>query len=115
MKFKILLILSFLYICSCSQGHSGIKPDVFLEKEELIDVIVDLQILESHYHSVYQRSNVYANALDSASFFIFEDHNISKEIFKNNLDYYFSDQDTLFSIYESALDTINNRINSTIQ
>ena len=74
---------------SCSLNSSEVKPDVFLDKEELIDVIVDLQILESHYHTTYQRSNVYANALDSASFFIFEDHHISKDIFKSNLDYYF--------------------------
>jgi hypothetical protein len=102
-------------IGSCTQDPSGVKPEVFLEKEELIDVIVDLQILESHYHTKYQRSNVYANALDSASYFIFEHHQISKDIFKSNLNYYFTQQDTLYTIYESALDTINNRINSTIQ
>ncbi len=82
MKLKIILALSFLLTMSCNQKTVGNQPEVFLNKKDIIDVIVDLQILESHYHLVYQRSNVYANALDSASFYIFEDHQITKEIFK---------------------------------
>lgn len=113
---KYLSVIFFMVILmSCVSEEVVKKPEVFLSQEELIDVIVDVQILESYYHNIYQRPNVYANALDSATYFIFEDHKITKSIFHENLDYYVTQPDTLFSIYESALDTINNRINSGLK
>ena len=105
----------FLLMVSCNSGSENIKPEVYIDKEGMIDLIVDVQILESHYHNLYQREDVYANVLDSATFFIFESRQVNKQIFLNNLNYYSLQPDTLFSIYESALDTINNRINSEIQ
>ena len=81
----------------------------------MIVLICDVQILESHYYNRFQRENVYANALDSATFFIFEKHGVTKESFEENLYYYALQPDTLFSIYESALDTINNEINLQIK
>ena len=107
MKYVSIIILA-LIVLSCGSDSS-------IEKIDMIDLVVDVQILESHYHNLYQRENVYANALDSATFFIFEDHGVTKENFKENLDYYSLQPDTLFSIYEAALDTINNRINSNIK
>lgn len=100
---------------ACQSEKEIEQPKVLLGKADLISVIVDVQILESHYQSLFQRKEVYANALDSATYFIFEDHGINKSIFKENLDYYSEMPDTLFVIYESALDTINNRINSNIK
>lgn len=114
MKYVSIIILA-LIVLSCGSDSSIKKPNVFIEKIDMIDLVVDVQILESHYHNLYQRENVYANALDSATFFIFEDHGVTKENFKENLDYYSLQPDTLFSIYEAALDTINNRINSNIK
>lgn len=114
MKYLSIILFGFIFI-SCNSGSEYDKPEVYIEKIEMIDLIVDVQILESHYHNLFQRENVYANALDSATFFIFEKHDVTKDIFEENLNYYSLQPDTLFSIYESALDTINNRINSNIQ
>lgn len=112
MKFFTLLFLLFS-IVSCHEEKTIIEPSNLINQKKMIDVIVDVQILESHYSNKHQRPEVFANGLDSATFFLFENHNISKPIFKENLQYYLNLNDkTLFNIYEAALDTINNRINS---
>ena len=111
MKYLISFLLMVIVI-SCNQNKKLEQPKPLLTKPQLIDVIVDIQILESYYANKYQRPEVFANALDSASFFIFKNHNISKPIFQYNLQYYVNlEGDSLFSVYEAALDTINNRIN----
>ena len=115
MKWFVSISIFLSVAISCESSEVIEEPPVLMNKESIIAVIVDVQILESYYHNIHQRTNVYANALDSATYFIFEDHGITKSIFHENLDYYALQPDTLFSIYESALDTINNRINLGIE
>ncbi|HIP37571.1 MAG TPA: DUF4296 domain-containing protein [Crocinitomix sp.] len=111
MKYTFVVIF-FLLSFSCSNSQKSTEtPPVLLEREELIDLIVDIQLLESHYHTLYKRPEIYANALDSASFYIFKKHNTTKEIYKSNILYWTKQPDTLYHIYEAALDTVNNRIN----
>ncbi|MEX1000717.1 MAG: DUF4296 domain-containing protein [Crocinitomicaceae bacterium] len=81
-----------------------------MEEEELIPVIIDLQVLESHYHRKFQRPNAYKVALDSASYFIFEKHGITQEVFESNYTYYSFDVDEMYRIYETVLDSINLRV-----
>lgn len=102
----------FLIHFSCSNQQEKIKsPDNLLSKQELIDLIIDVQLLESHYHSMYQRPEIYANALDSATYYVFKKHHTTKQIYKDNLLYWTNQPDSLYLIYEAALDTVNNRIN----
>lgn len=112
MKNVIWLALLLIGLYSCEDKVEVTRPAVFLSKSELTKVLVDVQLLESHYHNKYQRPNVYANALDSATQAVFNKHNVTKEIFKENLTFYALNQDTLFKIYENVLDDVNDRINS---
>lgn len=117
MKARLIVVLFFGIFLSCDMtgGEESVKPTVFLTKAEMITVLVDVQQLESHYHNKFQRPNVYANALDSATQIVFKKHDITKEVFKENLTYYALNQDTLFSMYEGVLDVVNNRINSNFE
>ena len=89
-----------------------------MEKEELIPVIIDLQILESHFQRQFSRVDLYRDALDSSSAAIFKNRGISKATFSTSLDYYATIPDTLFVIYEAALDSIKfrmNKMSSTVE
>ncbi len=100
-------------LLSCSESTKQKQPPKnLLEREELIDLIVDVQMIESYYHNRYQRPEVYVNALDSATYYVFKNHQTTKAVFKENLMYWAEQPDTLYSIYEAALDTVNNRINA---
>ena len=72
-----------------------------------MDVIIDLQILESQYQFRYQRPEVYKNALDSASYFVYERHGTTRDQFARSYDYYALDIDLMYMIYEAALDSVN--------
>jgi len=72
-----------------------------------------LQILESHFQRQFARVDLYRDALDSSSSVIFETYDITKAGFATNLDYYAEKPDSLFAIFEAALDTINIRINAS--
>lgn len=102
-----LLLLSF----SCGGGGENAIPEGVLPKEELIPVIVDLQILESHFQRQFARADVYRDALDSSSNSVFEAHGVTRDQFSESMEFYSQDPDTLFLIYEAALDTINFKVN----
>lgn len=99
-------------LCACGGETVEELPAGVLEKEELIPLIVDLQVLESHFQRTFGRVDVIRDALDSSSIEIFEDHGTTKTAFENSLDYYSTVPDTLYSIYEAALDTINYRLDA---
>lgn len=101
-----------LVLCACSSETVEETPSGILEKEELIPLIVDLQVLESHFQRTFGRVDVIRNALDSSSVEVFEEHGTTKIAFENSLDYYSTFPDTLYTIYEAALDTINYRLNA---
>lgn len=104
----------FILIIFTACGSNAVKPvpDGILKKEELIPVIVDLQVIESHYQRNFARVDLYRDALDSSSATIFANRGITKEIYVASIRYYAEDPDTLYTIYEAALDTINFRLTS---
>jgi hypothetical protein len=101
-------------LASCTGEVVDEVPAAILEREMLIPIIVDLQILESHFQRQFARVDLYRDALDSSSQMIFTDHGISKAQFSNSLNYYATQPDTLFIIYEAALDSIKFRMNAGI-
>ncbi len=109
---KSLLIIA-IGLLSCEQEDQ--TPVDLIPKDDMIPLIVDLQLLEEHYHRLYSRPDVYYIALDSASGLIFEEYDVTKDQFEESLMHYSTNTDTIYSIYEAALDTVNFRINSNAQ
>lgn len=86
-------------------------PEDLISHEKMIPLIIDLQILESHYQKRYQRANLYKDALDSASYFVFEKYDVSKDQFKRSYEYYCMDVNKMYLLLETTLDSVNNRVN----
>ncbi|MCH2233420.1 MAG: DUF4296 domain-containing protein [Crocinitomicaceae bacterium] len=115
MKRLYLIGISFLALISCDSDQSRndyVEPDI--ARENFIPVLVDLHVIESHYHRMYSRPDIYKQALDSASQIIFDKHEITREEYSTALEMYSYSSDTIYKIYEAAMDTITIRI-STIQ
>ena len=108
---KRFLFFSVVIFSACAGDEKIDAPEKLIPTEILIPIIVDLQILESHYQRTYIRPDLYKGALDSSSNLIFQDYNITKADFNASFSYYASDLDTIYSIYEAALDSINFRMN----
>ena len=111
MKRKLFIGLSFLALFSCESEwdkNEYVEPDI--AREDFIPVLVDLHVIESHYHRLYSRPDIYKEALDSASEEIFNEHGISRTEYRTALEMYSYSSDTIYKIYEAALDTITIRI-----
>jgi len=109
----IISVLAVLMACG-DEAPDPIPADV-MEKEDMIPLIVDLQILESHFQRQFGRVDLFKSALDSSSESIFVDHGVDRVIYEKSLNFYAENPDTLYVIYEAALDTINfslDRMNS---
>lgn len=109
---RVSLCLFIFLLSACENATEADVPAILIKKDKLISVIVDLQILESHFQRQFSRVDLYRDALDSSSNLIYESHNITKNEFKESIDYYATYPDSLFIIYEAALDTISYRINA---
>ncbi|OIQ37769.1 MAG: hypothetical protein BM555_00085 [Crocinitomix sp. MedPE-SWsnd] len=90
-------------------------PDNLISEAAMIPLIIDLQMLESHYQRMYSRPDVFKDALDSASNIVFEDQSVSRKQFEESYDYYASQPEVLFTIYEATLDTLNQRVSDRQQ
>lgn len=85
-------------------------PSDLISEQDIIPIIIDLQILESHYHRTFSRPDTYKESLDSASTFVFKNHGVTKTKFEESYAYYAFDINKIYSIYEAALDSINIQI-----
>ena len=108
---KRILFFSVVILSACSGDEKMPAPEKLIPSEIMIPLIVDLQILESHYQRTYTRPDLYKDALDSSSNLIFQNYDVTKADFDASFSYYSSDLDTIYSIYEAALDSINFRVN----
>ena len=112
MKRGCLFILTICLLQSCTEEAGKERDASVLTKPAFISLLVDLQIMEAHFHRLYIRPDLYAQSLDSSSAIIFTDHETSKDIFHVSLLYYSSYPDTMYAIYEIALDSVNQRISA---
>jgi hypothetical protein len=103
---------ALILLSACSGEQSTDAPEKLLKKPDLISVLIDLHILESHFQREYSRPDLYRDALDSSSVSIFKSHNTTKANFEESLDYYALNPELLHGIYEAALDSINYRMSS---
>lgn len=109
---KRIFLGGLILLSACSGEQVTDAPKNLLKKPDLISVLIDLHILESHFQREYSRPDLYRDALDSSSVSIFKSHNTTKANFEESLDYYALNPESLHSIYEVALDSINYRMSS---
>ena len=106
-----LRISALSVLLACSEEAPAPIPEGIMEKEDMIPLIVDLQILESHFQRQFGRVDLFKAALDSSSEQILTDHGVDRSTYEQSLNYYAQNPDTLYLIYEAALDTVNFRLN----
>jgi len=109
-RFIIYFVVLF---CAC---QNTTKTETFtpMPKEKLIPIIVDLQVLESHFQRLFGSPNLYKNSLDSSSLIIFDKYEVTRKDFIRSIGFYSGNINELFEIYEAALDSINFRMNQQI-
>lgn len=96
-----------LFTFSCSGESEPEAPQNLIGTEKMIGLVVDLQVLESHFQRTFNRPDLYKESLDSSSALIFEKYDVTKSQFDSSYSYYASSAAAIYVIYEAALDSLN--------
>lgn len=85
--FNILVIILFLLV-SCSTEKKKDAPTVLLSEEQMVDVITDVQLMESiiSYKRNISQKTAYIKEIGYDT--LFSHHGITDSIFKVNMTYY---------------------------
>ncbi|MFK8039478.1 MAG: DUF4296 domain-containing protein [Crocinitomicaceae bacterium] len=108
---QLLGIIVIMLLFGCTEKTTSHVPDDLIPQKEFIALLIDLEIMEAYYEQVHKRPQLYKTTVDSASRLILAEKGISEKQLENTLEYYSSMPDTLYNLYEIALDSINSMVN----
>lgn len=87
-KFYGFLFLLLLLVGSCKSENIGKKPSPFIEKEQFINLIYDINVLEGSLSNFNLNKDLIKDSAMTLYKGIFQKHEITYEDFKNNQEYY---------------------------
>lgn len=102
--FFFILFFPLLFSCYHENKVEVNKPDHFLERKEMVDILTDIQIAEGIItNNRTQRKKISSGFKDSIYQRVFDHYNISAEVLKENIAYYNADPSVMEDIYEDVL------------
>lgn len=106
MKILFFTILCFLFACSDSITEVDI-PKKLLKKEEMINLIKELSLIESHFELNFPGDPKINKTITSSGNLILKKYNINRQDFEKNIDYYGANQALMQEINAAVLDSLN--------
>lgn len=101
----ILFLLFFLQ--SCNDGLKGLEePDNLIPKEQMIDVMTEMLILEGHIQTTYSTVNRYYKVMTASGKAYLKTQHITEKQYEESFIYYNSRHEE----YKVMLDTIMERL-----
>lgn len=102
MKRFLLIIGIVSVLVSCKGSISGFypEPDNLLSKEEMVDILTELAIIESAYQMKYVQVTRYSKVLQQDADSIFRAFKADRHTFEESMTYYGYHQEELIEIYQ---------------
>lgn len=104
-KCFFLLLLSLLFFSSCNNKEKVRKPQVFLDEQQMIDVLTDSYLIEADLTQKRSSGEEVAPLQKAYYDQLFEHYEITDSIFQENMHYYTYHPDIL----ERMMDSVMNR------
>ena len=95
---------------SCAEKVDTFDDSNVLPRPMLINILIDLEIMEAYYEQTHKRPQIYKTTLDSSSRAVLENYGVTEEQLRYTLDHYSQSPDSLYALYEEALDSINSMV-----
>ncbi|MFA7273321.1 MAG: DUF4296 domain-containing protein [Crocinitomicaceae bacterium] len=102
-----ILCLAFLMVGCTTQIKRAQPPKDLIQREQMVSLMQDLILTESHLELSYGQINKFYKILNTSSDAIFKKHHISRDRYDRSFTYYASDQDEMSSLYQEILDNLN--------
>lgn len=101
------MVLTTLLFVGCEGEPEKAVPSVLLSEPQMVDVMVDVQIIESSI-SVRKSSDCQTEYLRTRGFdTVFSHHGITDSIFVENFKYYSDDPEAMLRIMDSVVVELN--------
>lgn len=102
-----MILAASLVLCGCHSEPEKAVPSVLLSEPQMVDVMVDVQIIESSI-SVRKSSDCQTEYLRTRGFdTVFSHHGITDSIFVENFKYYSDDPEAMLRIMDSVVAELN--------
>jgi hypothetical protein len=104
-KYLIFLVLTLLAMPSCMNSEKVSKPEVFLEEQQMIDVLFDSYLIEAELNQMKSEGKDVSSLQRVYYEQLFEHYSITDSIFEQNMYYYTHHP----AILERMMDSVSNR------
>ncbi|WP_372946709.1 DUF4296 domain-containing protein [Mariniphaga sp.] len=107
MEAKIIILFIFLAFFSCSKPTVE-KPEVLLQEEKIIDMLVDIHLAEATFNSRRHRDSLVMKS-SSADFYysILDKHQVADSVFEQSFVFYASQPRKFEKMYRQAMNKLN--------
>ena len=109
---KYISVILLLLVMSCAPDTEIAVPTDLIPSDQLISITIDLETVEAYFEQVHKKPLLYRDALDSSTSLVLKEHGVTREQLESSLDYYIACKDSIYLLYEAALDSVNNTVNS---
>jgi len=110
MIYRFFIVLLFFTGCSSNEiGHVA-EPDNLISRDKLTTVLVEMVKLEAHIESTYKTVTNYSNVMKESGDSLLKAHNISKEDYESNMEYYGAQHALMQDINSDVLDELTKEL-----
>ncbi len=104
--FFLLVIISLFLSCYNVNEAEVITPKKMLTKMQMVDILTDMQITEAGF-SINKNINQGKELKPEYYNIVFEQHSVTLQQFKENIDYYYASPKVMEDIYELVLGNLS--------
>ena len=105
------LIISLLFLVSCSDGVPRVKePKNLIPREKMIPILTELVKLEAYVTNEYGNIIEYHKVMINTGDSLLKAKGYTKKEFDKSLEYYGSRQDEMQEIYSEVLENLNKEL-----
>lgn len=99
----VVVLLLLLVSCNRMEGLFSNRPSDVISKSQMVDVLVDMQLVESALRTSTVQPARGDSLLQKTYIRLFKKHHITKEQFEASLQYYIQDIEQLDAIYNEVI------------
>jgi hypothetical protein len=107
-KYLLAIIFSLgFFACSHKKNYEVKKPDPFLDRQKMAEMLMDIQIFEAGINARRMGSDSTNESMASFYKLVYKKHGVSDSIFRANYNYYLSNPVELDSVYAKTLELLS--------
>jgi len=107
MKQLTIFIVLILTACSENPMLGAVKPNNLIDKDRMVNILFDLNLIEADLQMKYSHISFYSEAMKKSGDLILSKYGVTQKQFEKSFDYYASRQEEMIAFNNRLLDSLN--------